>query len=92
MTKSALAQSQYPIYSGNVYLGKDRHSWCEQCFQFGCIRDILNSREVGDMVSVPGKEMPKLKEPVMVLQQGVISARVYPSKPVEPPARRERAE
>jgi hypothetical protein len=84
--RTALAQSQYPRYSGNVYLGRDRHSWNEQCFQFGCICDILNSREVGDMVSVQGKEIPKLKERVMVRQQGVISARIYHSKLVDLPA------
>ena len=35
------------------------------------------------MVSVPGKEIPKLKEPVMVRQQGVISSRIYRSKLVD---------
>ena len=87
MRKSALAQSQYPIYSGNVYLGKDRHSWCEQCFQFGRIRDILNSREVADMVIVPDKEIAKLKEPVMARWLGgVVSARIHHGKLVDPPA------
>lgn len=86
MTKSALAEIQYSGCSGSVYLGRDRHSWYEQCFQFGCSRDILNSREVADMVSVPDKEIPKLKEPVMLRQQGVISARIYRSKLVDPPA------
>ncbi len=83
MTKSALGQRQYPRHSGNVYLGRERYNWYDQCFQFGCIRDILNSGEVPDMVSVPGEEMPKLKEPVMVRQQGVISSRIYRSKLVD---------
>ena len=89
--RTALAQSQYPRCSGNVYLGKDRYSWNEQCFQFGRIRDILNSREVADMVSVPDKEISELREPLMVRQQGVISARIYHSKLVNLPAWRERA-
>ena len=38
----------------------------------------------------PDKEIPKLKELVMVRQPGVISARVYLSKLVEPRACRER--
>jgi hypothetical protein len=35
------------------------------------------------MLSVPDKEIPKLKEPVMVRQRGVISTRIYRSKLVD---------
>jgi hypothetical protein len=90
--RAALAQSRHPRCGGNVYLGRDRYSWYEQCFQFGCIRDILNSREVADMVSVPDEEIPKLKEPVMVRQRGVISSKLYRSNIFEPRACRERAQ
>jgi hypothetical protein len=85
--KTAFARSQCARCGGNVYPGTGRHSWYEQRFRCGCIRDIVNPGEVADMVSMPDKEISKPKAPMRVRQPGVIAARIYLSKLcVEPPA------